>query len=293
VGDPIRVLRIGPQVRASKRCEPAQNTLNRKTYMNPIRNVLFKLAVLAIVLNPTLLTTAQTHILVLVESGRDDLRGGNSAFINLVLCDGTLLTEQRLSNGLDGDTTSKVSITFPETVPEIRIRSVRIRHDGNPRSGHPFDTYDNWDLKRLRVRLADASFVAVSRLYDSARDPLFHGKAVRFTGDHRQADFVARTCGSEPDFVIERVLQVPRGVQVMVKNVGEASGRVVRVNVQGFGNVVRADIDRGGDVPAGGQVLLPTVAFSGRGTVRFWVEGVDGSGSPETLTGNNLFTSPL
>lgn len=134
---------------------------------------------------------AETTLFVRIVTGSDDLRGGNTAFISLVRTDGRVIPEQVLSGGEGGGAESIRSVTFPETVSARGIRSIRIRHDGNPRSGHPFDTYDNWNLSALRVQLVDASCRTTWHLlYDSARDRGFTG--VRFTGALRQIDSPVR-----------------------------------------------------------------------------------------------------
>ena len=98
---------------------------------------------------------AQTRVQVQITTGGDDQRGGNRSYISLMLTNGEALPEQLLSSGLGGGTTRTISVTFPQTVAAAQIRSIRIRYDGNPRSGEPFDHYDNWDLKTLLVNLAD------------------------------------------------------------------------------------------------------------------------------------------
>jgi hypothetical protein len=45
------------------------------------------------------------------------------------------------------------SVTFPETVLPGAIAGVEIRHDGNPRSGHPFDRHDDWDVRAVQIKL--------------------------------------------------------------------------------------------------------------------------------------------
>jgi len=183
---------------------------------------------------------AQTRVLARIATGGDDLRGGNRAFISLVLIDGRVLPEQLLSNGLGGNKTSTRRVTFPETVAATQIRSIRIRHDGNPRSGHPFDTHDNWDLRTLRVNLADSSFRATSLLYDSALDSSVVAKVARFTGELRQIDLFIRAIGTEPDFIIDGITAVPRGITVRIRNVGLGRGTVtnptwrIRVGVRGI-----------------------------------------------------------
>lgn len=130
--------------------------MSKATVHTNIRNI--GLFILAICLGclPTG-AFAQTHMQVRIATGQDDLRGGNRTFISLVLTNGEVLPEQVLSSGLGSGSNTTIAVTFPQTVAAAQIRSIRIRHDGNPRSGHPFDTYDNWDLKTLRVDLADPS----------------------------------------------------------------------------------------------------------------------------------------
>ncbi len=135
---------------------------------------------------------AETSLVISIATGSDDLRGGNTAFISFVRTDGREVREQILSSGEGGGAISTRRVTFPETLNPSDLRSIRIRHDGNPRSGHPFDTYDNWNLSALRVQLVDATCRATWHvLYNSSRDPLF--RAVRFTGALRQIELPIRT----------------------------------------------------------------------------------------------------
>jgi hypothetical protein len=124
-----------------------------------------------VLLGSALPAWADTRLVVQLATGGDDLRGGNAAYISLVRTDGR--------------------VTFPETVGPQDVRSIRIRHDGNPRSGHPFDTYDNWNLSAIQVELVDAACRSTAhRLYVSAGDAGF--REVRFTGALRQLELAVR-----------------------------------------------------------------------------------------------------
>lgn len=128
---------------------------------------------------------AATRVVVQLTTGSDDLRGGNNAFISLVLADGTSTSEKGLGGGFGQNSVIRRSVVFPETVSLSQIRSITIRHDGAPRSGHPFDTYDNWDLQRLSVSV-NRIFAPVANIYNSVNDPARRHFVQRFTGDTRQ-----------------------------------------------------------------------------------------------------------
>lgn len=136
---------------------------------------------------PVSAANAATNILVRLTTGSDDLRGGNNAFIRLNLTDRTSTrTEARLGGGFGQNSVVSKCVTFSETIPLNQIRSLTLRHDGSPRAGHSFDTYENWDLQALTVSLADSRCNPVSNIYNSATDPRRNRFVQRFTGDTRQ-----------------------------------------------------------------------------------------------------------
>ena len=130
-------------------------------------------------------TNAQ-NVLVELTTGSSDLRGGNNAFITFNLTDGTSTTEIVLGGGFGQNSVVRKNITLPRAISLDQIRSVTVRHDGTPRPEHPFDTYDNWDLQRLSVSLADRSFNPIANIYNSVSDPSRGRFVQRFTGVDRQ-----------------------------------------------------------------------------------------------------------
>lgn len=232
---------------------------------------------------------AQTRLLVRIDSGGDDLRGGNRAFMNLVRIDGTELTEQLLSRGLGNNRTSVREVTFPETVDANQIRSIRIRHDGNPRSGHPFDTYDNWDLKRLWVGLSnDDSFNVISTLYTSTRDSSVGNRIAVFTGSLRQIDLPIRAIDGEPDFIITAIRRSirPGRTRVFIRNIGSGTGTVTTAVCSKPGS--SSEIFPNITLEAGESTFEDiAVAPSLGSVVECAVSGIDSSGRPETVTANN------
>jgi hypothetical protein len=115
------------------------------------------------------------------------LRTGNNAFIRLNLINGTSTsTERRLGGGFGQNSVITKCVVFSETIPLNQIRSLTLRHDGSPRRGQPFDTYENWDLQALTVSLADSRCNPVSNIYNSANDPNRNRFVQRFTGSIRQ-----------------------------------------------------------------------------------------------------------
>ncbi len=118
-----------------------------------------------------------------MTTGSDDLRGGNNAFISLNLVDGTSTREVSLGGGFGQNSVVERRVTFTSKNPisPNQIRSVTIRHDGRPRPGHSGDTYDNWDLQRISVSLADGR-----NIYNSVNDKPRSLFVQRFTGETRQ-----------------------------------------------------------------------------------------------------------
>ena len=115
--------------------------------MSLIKAILF--FVLAFIGNSSF---AGTTMKAYVATGGDDLRGGNTAFIKVNFTDNTTSPEYVLSTSMGGG----ASMTFTKDMGRVidnlsRVKSIVIRHDGSPRSGNPFDTYDNWNLQSLRV----------------------------------------------------------------------------------------------------------------------------------------------
>ena len=142
--------------------------------MSSIKVVLF--FVLAFISNSSF---AGTTMKAYVSTGTDDLRGGNTAFIKVNFTDNTTSPEYVLSTGMGGST----AITFTKALDKVitdvnQIKNIEIRHDGSPRAGNPFDTYDNWNLQYIRV-----AFVinGGERVFATGMGNPF----VRFTGNYR------------------------------------------------------------------------------------------------------------
>ena len=176
---------------------------------------------------------AETNVLVTLTTGGDDLRGGNSAFIRVNLNGRASTREVLLTTGAAGNSHATKRVTFAETFTAAEVRSITIRHDGNPRSGHPFDHYDNWNLDRVLVQMANSSFVPVGTIYKSNLD-LLSGYSFenfplkRFTGDARTLLLPVRSFGAEPDFTILSIVAKSgsRGLAVVVHNIGGGDGNV-------------------------------------------------------------------
>lgn len=235
---------------------------------------------------------AQTRIQTQISTG-DDLRGGNTALISLVLVNGTgtveVLPEQVLSTGLGGGSNNVISrVTFPRTVTATQIRSIRIRHDGSPRSGNPFDSYDNWDLKTLRVTLEATSTRPAVVLYNSAGDSRVGGLVARFTGDLRQFDLAIRPIGNEPDFKITGISGSPSGLGVRVANVGLGQGKVTNVTCSASNRAITSTVNIPVNQGATTSVHVNFAPVRGQ-RVTCSVSGVDSAGRPETVTANNNF----
>lgn len=139
------------------------------------------------------LNTAQagTIMRVYLTTGADDLRGGgNLAYITVNYTNGTTSPEYSLGGGFGQNSRITKNITLNIDVTDLsQVKNIAIRHNGSPRAGQPFDTYDNWDLQSIKVafdiRNQNADFI------NESGNPL-----VRFTGQLRNRVFVPS--GSTP-----------------------------------------------------------------------------------------------
>ncbi len=124
--------------------------------------------------------TAST-LKVFLTTGSDDLRGGNHAYMKVNYPNGTSSPEFDLGGGgFSQHSLNTITVNLGKSLSNIsEIKSITIRHDGNPRSGNPFDTYDNWNLQSLRVALVFPDGVE-RNVVNQTGSPL-----VRFTGDLR------------------------------------------------------------------------------------------------------------
>ena len=132
------------------------------------------------------------RIYIVMTTGSDDLRGGNHAFISLNFSDNTssdevALTTNSAATGSFGQNGVVSGIWTLSDIEDLsKVTGITIRHDGSPRSGQPFDTYDNWDLKAIRVSaLTDDSGPRGANIYNSRNDRARRTFVVRFTGDRR------------------------------------------------------------------------------------------------------------
>lgn len=139
------------------------------------------------------LNTAQAGSImrVYLTTGADDLRGGgNLAYITVNYTNGTTSPEYSLGGGFGQNSRINKNITLNIDVTDLsQVKNIAIRHNGSPRAGQPFDTYDNWDLQSIKVafdiRNQNADFI------NESGNPL-----VRFTGQLRNRVFVPS--GSTP-----------------------------------------------------------------------------------------------
>jgi hypothetical protein len=121
---------------------------------------------------------------VYLTTGSDDLRGGNSAFVTLTYADGTTSSEYYLGGGFGQNSAVNKTVTTTKVLTAIEdIQSVTLRHDGAPRAGQPFDTYENWDLQMLRVVLVMPDGTE-KNVVNQRGNPL-----IRFTGALRTKNF--------------------------------------------------------------------------------------------------------
>ena len=114
---------------------------------------------------------------VFLTTGSDDLRGGNHAYMTVNYTEGTTSKEFDLGGGFGQNSLKTISINLGKEVADVsEIKSITIRHDGSPRSGQPFDSYDNWDLQSIRAALIYTSGVE-RNVINLNGNPL-----IRFTG---------------------------------------------------------------------------------------------------------------
>lgn len=116
-----------------------------------------------------------------LTTGSDDLRGGgNYAFMTINYTNGTTSPEYNLGGGFGQNSVNNKAVTINKIVANVsEIKSIVIRHDGNPRAGQPFDGYDNWDLQALRVVLIMPNGTE-QNIVNERGNPL-----IRFTGSLR------------------------------------------------------------------------------------------------------------
>lgn len=132
------------------------------------------------------------RVYIVLTTGSDDLRGGNHAFISINFADGTSSDEVALTtnSGASGSFGQNGVVSgywqFQDQEDFNTITGITIRHDGSPRAGQPFDTYDNWDLKAIRVSaMTDSGGPRGVNIYNSRNDPNRRTNVIRFTGDRR------------------------------------------------------------------------------------------------------------
>lgn len=132
-------------------------------------------------------------VYIVMTTGSDDLRGGNHAFFSINFIDGTsldneiaLTTSSAASGSFGQNGVVSGMFSLPDVEDFSKIQSITIRHDGSPRPGNPFDTYDNWDLKAFRVSaMTDGSGQRGQNIYNSRNDANRRTFVARFTGDKR------------------------------------------------------------------------------------------------------------
>ncbi len=120
--------------------------------------------------------TPVSKLQVTITTGGDDLRGGAVAYGVIKLQNGTTLSKVNLNGGRGwgNNSSNTVSIPLPSGIKIGDLASLRIEHDGAPRN--PFESYDNWNVDRVRVVTPEACSDAVQLINKIGR-PL-----VRFTG---------------------------------------------------------------------------------------------------------------
>jgi hypothetical protein len=125
-------------------------------------------------------SSSTSNVKVFLTTGSDDLRGGgNLAYMTVNYSDGTSSPEYNLGGSFGQNSQATKSVRLNKTVASVsEIKSIMIRHNGSPRAGNPFDTYDNWDLQVLRVALVMPT--GEQNIINERGNPL-----IRFTGELR------------------------------------------------------------------------------------------------------------
>lgn len=92
-------------------------------------------------------------LVLTVDTGSDDLRGGAVAFGQLLLSSGRSEPKVNLNGGSRLDSNSSrvfsLQLSRPLALSELTGARLRVSHDGSARNA--FESYDNWDVKSLRV----------------------------------------------------------------------------------------------------------------------------------------------
>lgn len=232
---------------------------------------------------------AQTTVTMTLNNGNDALRGGNHAYLQVVLLDGRVTTEQLLSSGMDDRSTVRIETLFPDDTFDLdQISALRIRHDGAPRPGHPFDTPDHWDLARVRI----------DGHYDSWGDPAFGSFVARFGPELTRLTIHVRAPAAAFDLRVGSVTYLAgTGFAVNVQNIGAAAGRLVSVACRTSTRVEGLAFTPGRPMESGSSqsFVVPLRAVGSiRGSryraVTCSAEGRQFDGAPEVATVNNRLT---
>jgi Thiol-activated cytolysin len=133
---------------------------------------------------------------VIAQSGSDDLRGYNKAYISVNFNDGTSTDRREILTGLGQNQSRTVEINLGREIDLVNVKSLTINHDGTP-NNNPFNggdathTYDNWDLIVLRVSLKAGANGEVNIYNNAAGITGQSGDKVpfRFSGEKRTAEF--------------------------------------------------------------------------------------------------------
>ena len=228
---------------------------------------------------------AQTAVDVRLNTGRDNLRGGNTAFIGVTLHNRPPVQEQALGGGFDSWSQTERRVFFPTIFSAGEVTSIAIRHDGNPRPGQWFDTHDTWDLRFLTVKRTEGPVIYDSK-FDSARTQFVHS----FTGSAPVLTIPLQPRTGEVDLVVQRIRRVPRGFVVRVGNRG-AEGTVSQVWCRTLDSANPRQISKRVQFSLGNNRFREeTVSWrhtAGVGGIACYADGTNHDGSREAVTANN------
>lgn len=251
-----------------------------------MRSATLGLCLLSSLLAATLAHAQGTFLQVWIDTGSDDLRQGNAAFLTVRGADGRLLLpETRFATHAPSNAIDTWPIPRSRRANPATIDSLTLRHDGNPRNGHWFDSYDSWDVKQLTVAWVDQNGSVLRQVYNSAADSALH-RGFRLDAGHREAVIALQPAAGEPDLTIRALVVAPGRLDVTVDNVG--SGRAVLRRVKCWGGRRAPERNtRSTLLPAGRAVVAMAGDWRGL-NVRCLVEATDADGRPERVIANNV-----
>lgn len=132
---------------------------------------------------PPLVTQASRELIIMLETGGDDLRGGNdNVHIHVLLRNGRSLRFENVNNRRRWINNSwhTVALPLPGGVGPADVRGIRLETTFGGGMGG-----DNWNLDSVSVRGRDRDQPGDQPRFEKSGTPLF-----RFTGDRKTLEFI-------------------------------------------------------------------------------------------------------